>query len=78
MNTNVRRVVVVLAMAWIFAFLVFTELMARELFFGALYANGLLLFAETDLNRRLVPVFGTFYVWLFLMGFQAGPGTEFW
>lgn len=58
-------------------FLVATEAMARELFFGALYLNGLLLFVPGDLRRRSLPAFALFYVWLVLIRLGLLPEVTF-
>lgn len=49
------------------------ELAAREVFFGALFANLLLLFAPKDLNRRLFPLFLLFFLWMLLVSMGVVP-----
>lgn len=50
------------------------ELAAREVFFGVLFTNLLLLYAPRDLNRRLFPVFVVFLAWMVLIMFGVVPG----
>lgn len=57
---------------------VMIELAAHELYFGALYMSGLLLFLPVDLNRRLIPAFAALYAWLVLMGLSVLPRIEFY
>ncbi len=56
-------------------FLIITEAMAHEFFFGALYINVLLLFLRTDLNRRLIWVFAGFDVWVIAMKLELLPSV---
>lgn len=54
------------AMAAAIVFTLALQVAARELFFGALFVNGLLLFSHSALNRRLLPLFGFLYAALLL------------
>ncbi|MCH2170598.1 hypothetical protein MK489_07420 [Myxococcota bacterium] len=65
----------VFALAATIAFLVITEIMAREFFFGALYLNALLLFTRSDLNRRLIWLFVAFDVWVMLVKLELLPAV---
>jgi hypothetical protein len=58
-------------------FLVLIETGARELFFGALFVNLVLLFYRTDLNRRLLPWFAALLAGLVLLRLWIAPGWEF-
>ena len=58
-------------------FLVLIELAAREVFFGALFMNLLLLFLHRDWNRRLLPAFAAFYGYLVLMKLGWIPAWQF-
>ncbi len=49
------------------------EIAAREVFFGALFINLLLLYAARDLNRRLFPLFVAFLLWMTLIMFELVP-----
>lgn len=59
------------------AFIAWIEVFARELFFGALMVNFLLLFSRTDLNRKLLPCF--VLLGLYLLAVKTGllPGWSF-
>lgn len=59
-------------------FLVFTEALARELHFGALFLNGLLLFLPSDANRRWVAPFAALYAWMILTSVRALPEVTFY
>jgi hypothetical protein len=59
------------AAAWLLiAFIAAVELGARELYFGLLMVQMLLLFPRAELNRRLLPLFVLFY--LYLLAMSAG------
>lgn len=60
------------------AFLIFTEALARELHFGALFASGLLLFLPGDANRRALPLFAALYAWMLLTSLRALPEVGFY
>ena len=51
---------------------------ARELFFGLLFTNAMLLFVRSDLNRRLVPLFAAVLVGLALVRFGVLPEMVFY
>lgn len=53
------------------------ELAAREFFFGLLFTYGLLLFAQRDWNRRLLPSYLLLYAWLLSMRLHLLPPIEF-
>ncbi len=53
------------------------ELGARELFFGGLMINLLLLFAARDLNRRFLPLFVLLYAYVLAMVFGILPRWSF-
>jgi hypothetical protein len=67
-----RTAAVVLAIA----FTVALQTAARELLFGALLVNLLLLFPRQAVNRRLLPVFAVFYAFLLALRLFA-PGVFF-
>ena len=58
-------------------FLGLIEIGAREILFGAVFANLLLLFFSSDLNRRLLPVFALLYLWLVAMRLGLVPPMYF-
>lgn len=58
-------------------FLLCVELAARELMFGALFANLLLLFLPWPLNRTLLPAFAAFYAVLIAVRLGYLPGFHF-
>jgi hypothetical protein len=68
-----RRVAVCLGVV----FLCFTEALARELHFGALYLSGLLLFWPGDANRRLFPLYAALYAWMLLTSLRVFPEVLF-
>jgi uncharacterized membrane protein YphA (DoxX/SURF4 family) len=59
-------------------FLVCIESAARELFFGLIYINMLLLFLERDVNRRLLGVFGAALGCLLLVRLKVLPEFIFY
>ena len=58
-------------------FLVGTEAIAREFFFGAIFANMILLFFPSDLNRKLMPFFLCLLVVMGLVFFGVIPEMYF-
>jgi hypothetical protein len=58
-------------------FLAFTEALARELHFGALYLSGLLLFWPSDANRRILPLYFALYAWMALTSLGLLPEVSF-
>jgi hypothetical protein len=58
-------------------FLVGIESGARELFFGCLFVNLVLLFYDADVNRRLLPVFGVLLGLLVALRLWLLPGWGF-
>jgi len=65
--------------AAVLAAILFTAVLqtaAREIFFGALFLNLLLLFARRGVNRRLLPLFAMLYLGL-LMTRLLAPGVYF-
>lgn len=56
----------VVAIAGTALLLVFIEAGAREIFFGALFLNVLLLFPRGDINRKAVPAFALVYLYVIL------------
>jgi len=60
------------------AFLIGIEVAAREVFFGLVFMNALLLFVPSDLNRRLVPVFAAVLVLLILSRVGILPEVVFY
>lgn len=59
------------------ASLVAIEIVVRELLFGALFLDAMLLWAPGAANRRAIPVFAVFYGWLLLMRLQIVPEITF-
>lgn len=59
-------------------FIIFTEWMARELHFGALFVAGILLYAPTPAIRRALPLFALFYAVLFAARIGWLPGITFY
>lgn len=67
-----------MAAVWLtLVFMVLTEIAARELVFGAIFLNGLLLFPRRDYNRYLIPLFAAFHAWLILMRLGVLPEIRF-
>ena len=62
----------------VIAFLTAVELGARELFFGLLYVNAVLLFWPTDLNRRLIGAFAAALAALLLVRLGVLPEMVFY
>jgi hypothetical protein len=60
------------------AFIAAIELGAREVFFGLVYVNAVLLFAATDLNRRLIGVFAAGLAVLMLIRVGVLPEVVFY
>ena len=58
-------------------FLIGTEVIAREFFFVAMFANMILLFFPSDLNRKLIPVFLCLLVDMALVVFGVLPEMDF-
>jgi hypothetical protein len=50
---------------------------AREVYFGLLFLNALLLFPRKDVNRLFIPVFAVFYIVAVLARIGIVPGSEF-
>ena len=59
-------------------FLAGIEAAARELFFGLIYVNMLLLFLERDVNRRLLGVFGAVLGCMLLVRLKVLPEVIFY
>lgn len=61
------------------AFLVFIEAGAREIMFGAVFMNLLLLFPRSNWNRPLLPIFALLYLYLIAVrvGISFAPGGYF-
>jgi hypothetical protein len=59
-------------------FLLGIELAAREVFFGLIYINMLLLFCERDVNRRLLAVFAAVLACLLLVRWKILPEVIFY
>lgn len=67
-----------LAVAGALLFLIAVEVAARELFFGLLFANALLLFLDRGLHARLVPAFAASCFILLLVRLGALPSFVFY
>lgn len=65
------------ALAATILFLVAVESAAREIFFGAIAVNLLLLFSRRNWNRRLLPLFLALYALLILVRLGLAPGWFF-
>jgi len=59
-------------------FLLSIETAARELFFGLIYVNMLLLFFERDINRRVLPVYVVVLACMLLVRFKLLPEVIFY
>ena len=59
------------------AFIFAIEVAARELFFGALMISSLLLFARSDLHRRLMPFFAALCLYLLATSLGLLPAWRF-
>jgi hypothetical protein len=68
----------VLAVAGALVFLVVVEAAARELFFGLLFANAVLLFLDSGIHARLVPVFALASLGLLLVRLGILPSFVFY
>ena len=67
-----------LAIGAALAFLAAIELGAREVFFGLVFANAILLFLRGDLHRRLIPVFAAVLALLLLSRVGVLPPVVFY
>ncbi len=70
---RLRRLAFLAAIGYVIAI----ELGARELFFGGLMINLLLLFASRDLNRKCLPLFVLLYAYVLAMVFGILPRWSF-
>lgn len=69
---RLRRYAMALGILLVIAF----ELIAREVFFGALLSYLLLLYSPRDLNRKLFPVYCVLFAWLLLIAVGVLPRWE--
>lgn len=66
-----------MALAVGIAFVIVIEIAARELFFGALMINSLLLFSPSALNRKALPLFVAFCLYLLAVSLGLLPQWRF-
>ena len=66
-----------LAAAVTIAFMALIQSGARELFFGSLFVNLVLLFYDRDVNRKLLPLFGLLLATLVAVRLWLAPGWGF-